>query len=345
MSLTLPLSGEVVIRPQFSGPEIFIFPETSLTLPSEKNRPMRSWFVWLCGLLLWLVPTGVGAATYNTAEIINATNSVRTEYHRPALRVDSRLQSAALAKAQDMIARQYFSHQDPAGQAPWRWLTAAGYSFTEAGENLAFDFIDGQDVVPAWLRSATHRANILNQKFIDVGVAVVDGTLNGSPTIIVVQLFGRQTAVNAPEVESLTSQSPPPPPSAPVKAAGKTQPLAATTPNKKTLPIMTPAALTVPSLVHGRVPQPNLTFTYKLPDFLTSSSLLSKRYSRVAGLQTSWTAPVTIQAPDSSRPNPLPAMVFTALIGEGSVLGVYGLMRKQKAGVIHSPIHPIPAAG
>jgi len=324
------------MQPRLSGPGFFIVATPALSWPVEKKQSVPGWMIWLCGLLFWFLPIGAGAANYSTTEIINATNSVRVGHQLPTLQVNEQLQAAATAKAQDMIARQYFNHYDPDGQAPWKWLTASGYMFTEAGENLAFDFIDGQDVVPAWLRSATHRANILSSKYTDVGVAVIDGALNGSPTIIVVQFFGRQTAAAAVVKKSTVSPPSPTPTSVPVKVAVKSPALNSDSANMLTPPSVPRPKPAIPSLVRGQVAPPNLTFTYELPSVLTANSLLTLRTSRVEGLRTSW-QPAPIPPPATSSPaTSLPALIFAALIGEGSVVGAYGLLRKQKLEVIHN---------
>jgi hypothetical protein len=45
-------------------------------------------------------------------------------------------------------------------------------------------------MISAWMTSPTHRDNIINPKYKEIGIAVVPGTLLGSDTMLVVQLFG-----------------------------------------------------------------------------------------------------------------------------------------------------------
>jgi len=47
--------------------------------------------------------------------------------------------------------------------------------FTYAGENLAVDFSDSQDVTTAWLNSPEHRANIMDTHFTQFGIAIATG--------------------------------------------------------------------------------------------------------------------------------------------------------------------------
>lgn len=102
------------------------------------------------------------------------------------------LDQAALDKALDMLAKDYFSHNAPDGASPWHWFSENGYAYKYAGENLAVDFYESKDVVRAWMDSPTHKFNILNNNYQEIGVAVVKGSLQGRETTLVVQLFGTQ---------------------------------------------------------------------------------------------------------------------------------------------------------
>lgn len=57
-------------------------------------------------------------------------------------------------------------------------------------ENLAVDFSDSEDIQRAWMNSEKHRENVLNKDFIEVGIGIAQGLLNGRNTIFVVQEFG-----------------------------------------------------------------------------------------------------------------------------------------------------------
>ena len=53
------------------------------------------------------------------------------------------------------------------------------YDYSYAGENLAMDFHSAEKMEDAWMKSPTHRANILNEKYKDIGVAVKAGNQHG----------------------------------------------------------------------------------------------------------------------------------------------------------------------
>jgi hypothetical protein len=137
----------------------------------------------------------LGYASNITAEdVLAQTNQQRAAQGLPGLVINQRLSQAAVAKGQDMFADQYWSHTAPDGTGPWDFIKGSGYAYKSAGENLARDFMNTGDMVSAWMASPTHRENILNGKFEEVGIAVINGTLQGFETTLVVQMFGTPTA-------------------------------------------------------------------------------------------------------------------------------------------------------
>lgn len=133
--------------------------------------------------------TDIGAAVI-TSMVLDLENAVRRESRLPELRLNETLSRAAREKASDMIARGYFAHETPDGEAPWKFIDDAGYVYVYAGENLALDFGESADVVSAWLNSKSHRENVLGYQYRDTGIAVVEGTYQGARRTFVVQMFG-----------------------------------------------------------------------------------------------------------------------------------------------------------
>jgi len=126
-----------------------------------------------------------------TAVLVDLTNTNRLTEKLNPLEFSPVLASAAQLKANDMAEKSYFAHTSPDGKNPWYWFTQSGYSFLYAGENLAVNFVDSEDVVRAWMNSEGHRANILNDKFSEIGIAMASGVYNGRESIYVVQLFAK----------------------------------------------------------------------------------------------------------------------------------------------------------
>lgn len=132
-----------------------------------------------------------------TSSLVTLANDDREEQNLTALKVNPLLVAAAQAKADDMAEKGYFAHTSPDGSSSWSWFRGAGYAFSHAGENLAVNFSDSVDVEKAWMNSPTHRANILNGKFTEVGIATAVGEYQGKKTIFVVQMFGTPAGVAA----------------------------------------------------------------------------------------------------------------------------------------------------
>ena len=123
----------------------------------------------------------------------NLANIDRASQNIDELKTNPLLVNAAQMKADDMARRGYFSHDTPEGLTPWYWFDKAGYQYKYAGENLAVNFDDSQDIEEAWMASPKHRWNILNRNFTEIGIATSTGIYQGRETIFVVQMFGLPT--------------------------------------------------------------------------------------------------------------------------------------------------------
>ncbi len=124
------------------------------------------------------------------ADLVILTNQERQKVGLPALAEDSRLTAAARLKATDMLEHQYWAHVSSDGTEPWSFFARVGYNYRYAGENLARDFLTSHATFKAWMDSPTHRDNILNPDFQEVGFATMTGRLNGRDTTLVVAHYG-----------------------------------------------------------------------------------------------------------------------------------------------------------
>lgn len=138
---------------------------------------------------------GGGLASVLPGVVALLTNEARTGESLNPLSENALLQKGAQLKANDMAAKGYFSHTGPDGAQPWKWFAQAGYRYEYAGENLAVNFDESEDVVNAWLKSPTHRANILKHNFTEIGVGVATGTYKGKEAVFVVQFFGKPSTI------------------------------------------------------------------------------------------------------------------------------------------------------
>lgn len=151
---------------------------------------------------LFLLPGSGFFASLAPEALMRLANIERQNREVPTLRENSLLEQAAKLKAQDMAQRGYFAHNTPEGKPPWIWLEQAGYKFIYAGENLAVNFIDAQDVNSAWMDSPTHRSNILSRHYQEIGIATAIGEYKGREAIFVVQFFGAPIAQTPSPVSS-----------------------------------------------------------------------------------------------------------------------------------------------
>jgi uncharacterized protein YkwD len=131
------------------------------------------------------------ATDISIQKLYELTNQERQKYNLPPLNYNEKLSAAAYQKALDMFNKNYWAHFGPNGETPWQFILNSGYQYEYAGENLAKNFLFSQNVVSAWMNSPTHRENILRKDYTDIGFAVVNGNLNGEPTTLVVQMFGK----------------------------------------------------------------------------------------------------------------------------------------------------------
>lgn len=177
-----------------------------LFIPQEKNNfradLLKNSFLFLL-LFVYLLnqsfikylsivkPGVLGYSSEITSQkVLDQTNQERTKLGLKPLKYNSVLSQSATKKAQDMFTNNYWAHNSPTGTTPWDFFKAVGYKYSVAGENLARDFYDTDSLMKAWMNSPTHKANIVNTKYQEIGIGVVNGTLGGIKTTLVVQHFG-----------------------------------------------------------------------------------------------------------------------------------------------------------
>ena len=142
-----------------------------------------------------IIPRSDYLAAIFASVLIEQTNEERVADDLNGLVVNDTLVKVAQMKADDMAAKGYFAHNSPDGKTPWYWFKEAGYDYAAAGENLAVNFTDSKDVTNAWMHSPTHRANILNGNYTEIGIATAQGVYKGRNVIFVVQEFGRPALI------------------------------------------------------------------------------------------------------------------------------------------------------
>lgn len=144
------------------------------------------------GALFFVYPDPASMARIVANEMIQLANSARKENNLPPLEVSQILVNSAIQKGNDMLLREYFTHDTPDGDKPWNFINKKEYDYVFAGENLAMDFTSGEMIHEAFMKSPSHRRNILDPDYKEIGVAVVSGKMFGNDTDILVMFFGTQ---------------------------------------------------------------------------------------------------------------------------------------------------------
>lgn len=138
-----------------------------------------------------LLPSKKGSIL-TVPDIIRLTNAERLKLNRAKLKENKLLSESARLKLEDMFKRQYFEHISPDHKGPSDIIKSTGYSYIMVGENLAEgNFKSTEELLLGWMNSPGHRANIINAKYTEIGVAVREGMFQGRKVWMAVQEFGR----------------------------------------------------------------------------------------------------------------------------------------------------------
>ena len=185
-----------------------------------------------------------GVPVFAKEEIVSQTNTLRSFLGLEKFKESAILDQAASQKLQYMISSQYFAHTSPSGISPWHLIEKNNYNYTYAGENLAIGFLTAKDTVNAWANSPSHRQNLLNRNFKEMGVAVAPAKIQDSEGFLVVQLFGTPAPAKvAAAAKPAPSVSPPaysPTPSVSAQPAQKS--------TAKETPVSVTVAATTPTI-------------------------------------------------------------------------------------------------
>ncbi len=114
--------------------------------------------------------------------MLNAVNSFRSATRNcgapygsfpaaPALSWNCKLEAAALGHSQDMATNNFFDHTGSDGSSMGDRATAAGYSWSAIGENIAAGYSSMNGALQAWIDSPGHCANLMNANYRELGAA------------------------------------------------------------------------------------------------------------------------------------------------------------------------------
>jgi len=148
-------------------------------------------------------------AAVDASTLYSLHNSNRTANGIGGLSVNSQLATSATNKAQAMLSSNCWDHYCPPGTSPWTFILGVGYEYIYAGENLGEGFTNSNTLMNAWMNSASHRANVLNGNFTEIGIGFAHGAFQGNPnnTIVVVHFGSKQNS--APNPPANPPENPP----------------------------------------------------------------------------------------------------------------------------------------
>lgn len=150
-----------------------------------------------------LVPTPANLETIR-ASTLCLLNVERTQRGRPALRSHLYLKQAADLYSRTMVDVGFFAHISPTGSTFVSRIKQSGYlartSGWALGENLAWgeaELSSPASTVAAWMRSPDHKRNILDGRYVEIGVGVSYGTPSGGelPGATYVTEFGTRSLI------------------------------------------------------------------------------------------------------------------------------------------------------
>jgi uncharacterized protein YkwD len=129
------------------------------------------------------------------AEIVRLTNVERAKENLSSLSVDSTLRQVAWGHSADMLANNYFDHDNLNGCSSSCRATNAGYRWKAIGENIymmsGFKLSAEKTaamIVDGWMNSPGHRANILSASFAESGV----GVITDGESIYATAMYGKE---------------------------------------------------------------------------------------------------------------------------------------------------------
>ncbi|MFJ3791615.1 sigma-70 family RNA polymerase sigma factor [Kitasatospora sp. NPDC090091] len=108
-------------------------------------------------------------------QLVDLVNAERAKAGCGPLRIDPKLHTAAQKHADDMVARGFFDHVNPDGARADARITAAGYKWSQWGENIDRGPSAPSTVFSRWMDGGIHQSNMLDCAFKDVGIGVASG--------------------------------------------------------------------------------------------------------------------------------------------------------------------------
>jgi uncharacterized protein YkwD len=109
-------------------------------------------------------------------------NRERARHGLPRLRENPLLRRAAERHTDNMVSERFFDHTSPSGSTMVERIRRTGYTKRARswalGENIAWgsgSLATAAQIHRSWMKSAGHRANILQRSFREIGIGIESG--------------------------------------------------------------------------------------------------------------------------------------------------------------------------
>jgi uncharacterized protein YkwD len=106
-------------------------------------------------------------------QIFDIVNVTRHVFKLPPFKWHPEVSIVAKGHSLDMSENQYFDHHSPKKGSLGDRLEVRKVVYQSAGENIAWNYIDGADAHEGWLNSLGHRENVMQAEFSHLGVGVI----------------------------------------------------------------------------------------------------------------------------------------------------------------------------
>lgn len=117
-------------------------------------------------------PASAAPASGAVAEVLALVNKERAAVGCPAVTLNAQLTKAAQDHSTDMAQHATMSHTGSDGSDPGQRITAAGYTWSSYGENVAYGYSTPAQVMDGWMNSPGHRRNILDCSYKEIGIGL-----------------------------------------------------------------------------------------------------------------------------------------------------------------------------
>lgn len=103
-------------------------------------------------------------------EVARLTNIEREKAGVSILKYNNYIAAGAQTRSEELLTS--FSHTRPDGSRFFTVFDDPDFSYRYIGENLALGYKSPAEVVAAWMKSDGHRANLLSDKYSDIGIGI-----------------------------------------------------------------------------------------------------------------------------------------------------------------------------